>query len=126
MNLENSTAEIIVYSLSVAFVFKTMLVPYIKKRYLNYLEYEHDKKRNAIPKDDKWGDLVGELNSEWNNRRKRIVSRQYKPWECIKCMTFWVSLSTAIWSGYQAEAAFVGIVGLACGMLLEGILMRYF
>jgi hypothetical protein len=119
-------ACIIVYSLSVAFVFKTMLVPYIKKQYIKYLEEKYDAIKKVIPKDDRWVDIVGAINGDWNERRKRIVTKQYKPYECIKCMTFWVSLIAAIFNGYQGEAAFVGVAGLACGMLLEGILMRYF
>lgn len=126
MNLEHNPTKIIVYSLAIAFVCKTMIFPFLKKLYLNYLEYGYDELKGKRIRNDKWADLVAEINQEWNDRRKRIVTKQYKPFECIKCMTFWVSMIIAICSGYQGEAAFVGVVGLSAGMLLEGILMRHF
>jgi hypothetical protein len=126
MHLEHNPTKIIIYSLSLAFVIKTMLIPFLKALYLKQLERKYDEIKGKIRKDDKWGDLVGEINQEWNDRRKRIVTATHKPFDCIKCMTFWVSMITAICMGYQGEAAFVGIVGLAAGMLFEGILMRYF
>jgi hypothetical protein len=126
MYIEHNPAKIIVYSLSFAFVLKTMIIPFLKQLYLTRLEQAHDELKMKIVKDEYWADNVSAINSEWNERRKRIVTKQYKPWECIKCMTFWSSMVSAICMGYQGEAAFVGIVGLAAGMLLEGILMRYF
>lgn len=126
MNYVDNPAKIIVFALAFAFVCKTMIVPYLKGQYLLIKEKQHDKKRNAVPRDDKWADTVGELNGRWNVLRKYVVTKQYKPFECIKCMTFWVSMGMAIGCGMQGASAFVGVVGLACGMLLEGILMRYF
>jgi hypothetical protein len=126
MHLEHNPTKIIVYSLSFAFICKIMIVPFLKQLYLTRLEQAHDELKMKIVKDEYWADNVSAINSEWNERRKRIVTKQYKPFECIKCMTFWSSMIIAICIGYQGEAAFVGIVGLAAGMLLEGILMRYF
>jgi len=103
-----------------------MIFPFLKKAYLDWIERAYDALKREINHDDDWISKVGKINHEWNERRRRIVSKQYKPWECIKCMTFWVSMIIAICSGYQGEAAFVGVVGLFAGMLLEGILMRHF
>jgi hypothetical protein len=127
MHLEHNPAKIIIYSLSLAFVTKTMLIPFIKDLYLKQLERTYDKIRAGLRHEDNVRiDELSNINQEWNDRRKRIATATHRPFDCIKCMTFWSSMIIAICIGYQGEAAFVGIVGLAAGMLLEGILMRYF
>jgi hypothetical protein len=124
MNLENPV-KIIVYSLSIAFVCKMMIVPFIIKLYMNYLERRVNKIKSTIKKDDNWSVIIGEINSIWNKKRSEIVSATRKPFDCIKCMSFWVSITLSVIGGLQGEAALVGIVGLACGMILEGIIMRW-
>lgn len=117
--------EIIVYALSFAFVSKKFLVPAIIKLYIKHLENYYDRIKQAIPKDNEWVNNISAVNQYWNDRRKNIVTRQYKPFECIMCMTFWCTLILCLIAGIHEEIGLVGIVGLAAGMLFEGILMRY-
>jgi hypothetical protein len=117
--------KIILYSLSVAFVFKAMLIPFLKDLYLRQLEKHYHRLKRKVVDEDGWVNKVGAINQEWNDRRKNIRSSTHKPFDCIKCMSFWCSLIISICAGLQGESAFVGIAGLAAGMLLEGIMMRY-
>lgn len=117
--------EVIVYALSFAFVCKQAIVPFVKKLVLGRLERYYNRIKRNIPKDDMWVENISAINQYWNDRRKNIVSMQYKPFECIKCMTMWTTLALCLIAGIYEEIGLVGIVGLAAGMLFEGILMRY-
>jgi hypothetical protein len=116
MNYDVSVIRIIVYSLAVAFCITKMLIPFLKESYIKFIHWQY----KAI------GKPYAQWFAEFNRRAVRVRELRLKPLDCTKCLTFWCSLILAIACGLQLEAAFVGVVGLFAGALLEGILMRYF
>ena len=116
MSLELSTSKIIVYSLAIAFVYAKLFMPELRGWYIKRI---HDK-RVADWKSGKREDL-GNINELIASLRKPI-----KPFDCIKCLSFWFSIPLSLLSQHTNEVGLIAIVSLACGMLLEGILMRYF
>lgn len=116
MNYDVSVIRIIVYSLAVAFCITKMLIPFLKEFYIKFIHWQY--KASGKP--------YSQWFAEFNRRAFRVRALRLKPLDCIKCLTFWCSLSLALINGMHLESTFVGIVGLFAGALLEGILMRYF
>jgi hypothetical protein len=116
MSYDASISKVLFYSLSIAFVFVYGLVPYIKESCIRMLAAYRKKRWKSGMAED-----LGNLNEIISD----IRGLRLKPFTCLKCMSFWVSILFALIFGYKQEAGLVGIAGLACGMLLEGILMRY-
>lgn len=121
-----STTSIIIQSLAAAFIISNWLVDEVKRAMLRLIEWKANKQKAKVPKDDKWGDVVGFINSNLASLQRDIIEAKFKPFSCMQCMTFWLSIITATCTGSSLQdIMFVGIVGFACGMLLDRILMRW-
>lgn len=114
MNLELTKTEIIVYALSLAFIFKTIITPLCKQAAVKFYKWINKKKTNLND--------VAKINSNISE----FMQWEMKPASCIKCMTFWLTIILGIIYSNHEDVGLLAVVGLACGMLLEGILMRYF
>ena len=59
------------------------------------------------------------------NKIAPIILKLRKPWDCMKCMTFWFALALALDSGYKWESLLWGFVGLITGAIFDKIKSRW-
>lgn len=116
MNLERNLLNIIVCSVSFSFFISMVIVPWTKDlivrlvwQYNNYLYFSKKIEDYSLT----------------NNVRRALNKMKLKPFSCMGCMSFWCSLSSAIYVGYGLQSAIVGIIGYFFGTISESIIKRF-
>src|ERR1043165_1808519 len=101
-----STLEVMFHALTYAFVITNYLVPELRRSLLKFVEWLADRKKAMVPKDDNWGDVVGEINRDLGFIQAFIINAPMKPFSCMQCTTFWLSLAFA-WCNGTGHIMFV-------------------